>query len=222
MDDDGTADPQASHEPGDSAGADDTTEPSAGPEKPKRNPVVVLLAAVVVLLVIIVVVLVVVVLRGSGNKASDTSAGTTKRTTSIESGGFTYLEPESMQTVKWGQTATLPDGMTVRASNPHLGKQTSPQDKLFVYDIEYTNPTDKVLSTREASYHALVAGAALVNCSQVTGPPDMLPPEGTLQPGQSVSGSVGAGCPTGTPDDARLVVQVAQHSMLAPAVEFVP
>lgn len=186
------------------------------------TPVNVLLAAIAVLLVVVIGLLV----RGGGSSSSSENSGnssSSSRTAWVEEGGFRYTQPSTLVTAKWGEAANLPDGLTVRASNwEPLRQAAGSTDVAFRYQVEYTNASDKALSTEHARYRALVNDGTIRPCSQVTGPPDKIPPSGTVQPGETISGWVGAGCPAGTKADAAASLEIRQHSELSTAVVFVP
>ncbi len=179
------------------------------------------------LLVVIAILLLAVVgllLRGAGEQqATDSKDSKSRTTVSVEEGGYTYSAPTEMTTVKWGEEAEFPDGMAVRATDlqPSEGSGSGGESQ-FKYRVEFTNRSDEVLSTLSATYRLFVNEGSKRPCSVIKGPPDMLPPSGTVRQGQTISGWVGAGCPAGTASDAPFSLEIGQHSEIPSAVEFVP
>lgn len=199
----------------------DVEQPSTGGLKSRITSVTALLAVIVLLLVLVVLVL--LFRGGSSSESGSGSSGSIGETVSVTEGGFTYLAPKELVTVKWGQSATLPDGLVVKAWGwEELPNEPSTTGTSFRYQVEYMNESDKPLSTKSATYAVKVGTDSVQPCSRVTGPPNMIPPRGIIQPGQKLTGWVGAGCPAGTTMDTPASLEIGQNSELAAAVIFVP
>lgn len=158
----------------------------------------------------------------SGGATAGGSTQTAQATESITEGGFTYRTPVQAVTVRWGKRAAFPDGLTVRASRIQVADGSSDGEKTFRYRVKFSNRGSETLNTAAATYRmfAVQPDGGRMPCSKVTGPPDMMPPEAVLSPGQSITGWIGAGCPGSTKANSKFVLEMAEHPDLPVGIRW--